>query len=211
MVIVCLFEVYRPSREFFSLIWIRHHCRWRAAHFLTYARHSWPLSSEGSLTCHTYLPFIMVISENPWHSHRGSRVFGSGAVTTCFQDLGLSGIEPRSPACEANALPLRHRSGYSKYIFCPKLHIVKWSLNDAQVCITNFLKCAYHVKSIWYPNKKIKNDHFQNLYYSLFDYGVHFTRKSFEYSVHFTRNFSLFFLQNGCMYHWSQTWKNISL
>ena len=41
---------------------------------LTYARHSWlPLSSEGSLTCHTHcdtgLPFIMVISEDPWHSH----------------------------------------------------------------------------------------------------------------------------------------------
>ena len=39
---------------------------------LTYARHSWPLSSEDSLTCHTYCdtghPFIMFISENPWHS-----------------------------------------------------------------------------------------------------------------------------------------------
>ena len=40
---------------------------------LTYAQHLWPLSSEGSLTCHTHcdagLPFIMVISEDPWHSH----------------------------------------------------------------------------------------------------------------------------------------------
>ena len=40
---------------------------------LTCARHSRPWSSEGSLTCHTYgdtgLPFIMVISEDPWHSH----------------------------------------------------------------------------------------------------------------------------------------------
>ena len=40
---------------------------------LTYARHSWPLSSEGSLTCHTHcdtgLPFILVISEDPWQSH----------------------------------------------------------------------------------------------------------------------------------------------
>ena len=40
---------------------------------LTNARHSWPLSSEGSLACHTYCdtghPFIVVISENPWHSH----------------------------------------------------------------------------------------------------------------------------------------------
>ena len=40
---------------------------------LTYARHSWPLSSEGSLACHTYCdtghPFIMVISEDPSNSH----------------------------------------------------------------------------------------------------------------------------------------------
>ena len=40
---------------------------------LTYARHLWPLSSEGSLACHTYCdtghPFIMVISEDLWHSH----------------------------------------------------------------------------------------------------------------------------------------------
>ena len=33
--------------------------------------------------------------------------------TSCFYDLGLSrpGIEPRSPACEAKALPLRHHGG----------------------------------------------------------------------------------------------------
>ena len=71
---VCLFvylEFIKPL-ENFSLIWRRHHCRWRAE-ILTYLRHSWPLSSEGSLTCHTHwdtgLPFIMVISEHPWHSH----------------------------------------------------------------------------------------------------------------------------------------------
>ena len=38
---------------------------------LTDARLSWPLSNEGSLACHTYCdtehPFIMVISEDPWH------------------------------------------------------------------------------------------------------------------------------------------------
>ena len=42
-------------------------------HILSYARHSWPLSSEGSVACHTHCdtghPFIMVISEDPWHSH----------------------------------------------------------------------------------------------------------------------------------------------
>ena len=35
---------------------------------LTYAQHLWPLSSEGSLACHTYCdmehPFIMVISKD---------------------------------------------------------------------------------------------------------------------------------------------------
>ena len=64
---VCL-VFFRPTREFFnlvlfvwgfrpteifSLILRRHHCWWRAAN-LTYAQHSWPLSSEGSLACHTY-------------------------------------------------------------------------------------------------------------------------------------------------------------
>ena len=63
---------------------------------LTYARHSWPLSSEGSLTYHTCcnmgLPFIMVISEDPYTR---CRAFG----TTYFYDLGLlrPGIKPRSP------------------------------------------------------------------------------------------------------------------
>ena len=55
-----------------SLIWRRHHYRW-GLHILTFARHSWLLSSEDSLACHTYCdmghPFIMVISEDPWHSH----------------------------------------------------------------------------------------------------------------------------------------------
>ena len=40
---------------------------------LTYARYVWPLSSEGFLACHTFCDtghqFIMVISDNPWHSH----------------------------------------------------------------------------------------------------------------------------------------------
>ena len=39
----------------------------------TYTRHLWPLCSEGSLEWHTYCgtghPLIMVISEDPWHSH----------------------------------------------------------------------------------------------------------------------------------------------
>ena len=58
----------------FSLIWRRHHCG-EGLGILTYARHSWPLSSEGSLACHTYCdtghPFtcILVISEDLWYTH----------------------------------------------------------------------------------------------------------------------------------------------
>ena len=78
--------------ENLSLIWRRHHYRWKLQN-LTFARHLWPLSSEGSLACHTYFdtghPFIMVIPEGPWHSQLLPSV-GSGIVTTCCYDLGLS-------------------------------------------------------------------------------------------------------------------------
>ena len=67
----CLFGVFRPTREFFTHM---ETSRWPVMGcILTYARHLWPLSSEGFLACHIYYdmghPVIMVISENPWHSH----------------------------------------------------------------------------------------------------------------------------------------------
>ena len=100
---------------------------------LTYTRHSWPLRSEDPLTCHTYfdtgLPFIIAISEDPWHSHR-CQAFGSGAVTTCFSDLGLSrpGIELWCPTYKANALPLRHRGGRRVRKTTYKNFLVGWCL-----------------------------------------------------------------------------------
>ena len=46
---------------------------------LTSARHSWPLSSEDSLMCHTYCdtgyPFIMVISSRTCDTHTYCRAF----------------------------------------------------------------------------------------------------------------------------------------
>ena len=85
---------------------------------LTYARYSWPLSSEGSLACHAYCdtghPFIMVISEDPWHSRL--LPFGSGAVTTCFYDLGLSRLGFEHPSFRLRgerSNQLRHHRGYS--------------------------------------------------------------------------------------------------
>ena len=51
--VVCVcFGVFVPFENFHSF-WRRHNYRWSAAN-LTYARHSRPLSSEGSITCHTY-------------------------------------------------------------------------------------------------------------------------------------------------------------
>ena len=60
---------------------------------LIYAWQLWPLSGEGSLASHTYFdtghPFIMVISEDPWHSHLLTIVW----LLSChyvylFNDLG---------------------------------------------------------------------------------------------------------------------------
>ena len=82
---------------------------------LIYARHSWPLTSEGSLACHTFCdtahPFIMVISEDT-DNHTYCWAFGSGAVTTCFCDLGLSRLGFEHPNFRLRDQPsnlLRHR------------------------------------------------------------------------------------------------------
>ena len=75
LLLFCLlvfFLVLSPTRES-SLIWRRHRYmyRWRAANIFAFARHSLPLTIEGPLACHTNCdtghPFIMVISEGPWH------------------------------------------------------------------------------------------------------------------------------------------------
>ena len=100
-IFVCLFVFFSShSRIYFSLIWRNG----EGLQILTYTQYSWPLSSIGSLTCHTYCdtgqPFIMVILEDTLHMHL-MMTFGSGAVTTCFNDLDLC----RSPTCET--MPLR--------------------------------------------------------------------------------------------------------
>ena len=67
---VCLFvwSFSSLSRTFHSFMYGDVTIADEGLQILTYARHSWPLSSEGSLACHTYCdmgPFIMVISEDP--------------------------------------------------------------------------------------------------------------------------------------------------
>ena len=59
---------------------------------LTFDRHSWPLSSEGSLACRTNCDAgIHLYWSYPRtrDTHTFCRAFSSGAVTTCFYDLCL--------------------------------------------------------------------------------------------------------------------------
>ena len=96
----CLFAFFLVFVPFenFSLIWRGHHYQWRAAKFWPMlGTHGHPAVREGfflymctiTTYCDTEHLFISVISEDPWHSHLLSSV-GSGTVTTCFYDLGLS-------------------------------------------------------------------------------------------------------------------------
>ena len=67
-------------------------------HILTFAQHLWPFrfSSDGSIACYTYCD---TGHTSKWSSpkthdtHTYCRVFCGGAVTTCFNTLGLSRLE----------------------------------------------------------------------------------------------------------------------
>ena len=78
---VCL-GVHCPL-ENFSLIWRRHHYRWRSLNFDLYSALI-SIELRGSLACHTSRdtghPFITPRNRN---THTCCRAFGSGAVTTC--------------------------------------------------------------------------------------------------------------------------------
>ena len=91
---------------------------------LTYARHVWPLSSEGSLACHTHCdnghPFILVISEDPWHSHLLPSVWQWICHSMFLQQMSVAaGIwTPSFPYARSMrgvcSHRLRHRVGCSK-------------------------------------------------------------------------------------------------
>ena len=83
---VCLFGVFRPTREFFIHL--------ETSPLPAKGCKFWPISALMIIeqwgffsVPHLLWPFKMVISKDPWHSYWAS---GSKAVTTCFKDLGLS-------------------------------------------------------------------------------------------------------------------------
>lgn len=80
----CLFVIFRPSNDFFVIS--------EGLQILTSDRRLRPLSNEGSLACLACSCFDTsvnkVVSEKLCHTY--CRAFGIGAVTTYFNDLGLS-------------------------------------------------------------------------------------------------------------------------
>ena len=77
------------------------------------------------------------------------RTFGSGALTTCFNNLGLSrpGIELRFPACEANALPLRQCGGlfYKKTKLMNYMFVKYWFASMLQIRLV-MIQNAFFIK-----------------------------------------------------------------
>ena len=73
MIFVCLFVWSFPSHSRIFHSFENVTIAGEGLQILTYARHSWQLSIEGSFAYYTYCdtrqPFLMVISEDPWHSH----------------------------------------------------------------------------------------------------------------------------------------------
>ena len=111
--IVCLFGVYRSTREFI-LIWRRHHYRLRVANF--------NLCSVYRLYGHwtervLYTPTVTSLkwsSPRTRDSHTYCREFGGGSITTCFNDIGMSRLgfeQPTFRLRDGRYKPLRHRRG----------------------------------------------------------------------------------------------------
>ena len=153
---VCwLYGVYRPTREFLSYGDVN--IAGEGLQILTYARALWLLSSEGSLTCHTHcnsgLPFKMVTSEDPLHSHLVSSVWQwTWAVATWFYDLGLSqpGIEPDLP--HERRTPPRRYIKFRVWLYLKGMYIfLVNSLNIPLVFMTS-KEIGGHIGLIWNPD-----------------------------------------------------------
>ena len=78
--------------ENFSLIWRRHHYRWRAANFdlcsALMAIEQWGFFSVPHLLWHGTFVYNGHL-RGPWHSHLSPSVW-QGSCPSCFYDLGLS-------------------------------------------------------------------------------------------------------------------------
>ena len=113
---------------------------------LAFARHSWPLSSEGSNTCHTYcdttLPLIMVISEDPWHSHLLPSVWHWSCLYL-FLRLKFVATTDRTPDH-----PHERRTLYVNATAVVDLIFFPWALNMIQLMkVSKFFRDYTHLKN----------------------------------------------------------------
>ena len=131
LIFVCLFVGVFVPFENFSLIWRRHHYRWRAANFYPSSTPT-VIEQWGSLAPHLLWHWTSVYNGHPLNTHTYCRAFGSRPVTTCFYYLGLFrlGLEDtnfRLPDERSNRL--RHRRGV--YIYYSKI--------TTHFCLMNWL------------------------------------------------------------------------
>ena len=95
----------------------------------TLGHRQWGFFSVPHLLCH------WPISEAPWYTHTYCRAFGSEAVTTCFNNLGLfwPGIETRTGN---HALSLSQRSDRKRNLKCENSSILNMKVfnHDYIIC-----------------------------------------------------------------------------
>ena len=110
---VCLLVCFLRSTGEFSVIWRRHHYRWRAANFDPCSA----LMAIEQWACHTYCdtghPFIMVISEDPLHSHLLPGVLQLSCHYLLLRLLSRLGFEHTTFRMRGDCADrLRHRHGF---------------------------------------------------------------------------------------------------
>ena len=118
----------------FSFIWRRYVCRWRAANFdqcsALMAIEQWGFFSHAY--CDTDHPFIMVISEDPWHSHVLLSVWQWNCHYLFLRHISIAtGIRtPNLPLARRTLLPTAPQPR------CPEvLWWIKRAVKDISYCI----------------------------------------------------------------------------
>ena len=114
---------------------------------LTYTQHSWPLSSEDSLMCHTYCDTGQPITSD---THTCCRAFDSGALTSCFIDLQvrLSRSRSRTPYLPTTP-PRRLKNCADVFVFLLMYICIRY--NVSFFLYTAYRLLLYHLskQNIW--------------------------------------------------------------
>ena len=104
-----------------------------------YTRQSWPLISLCSLTCHTYYytcqHFIMVISEEPWHSHLLPSVWRRSCHNLFLRIMSVRSWDRTQTSCMRSECSTTKSS--RRY---PLVALCKWKTNANYKCIWDLIQ-----------------------------------------------------------------------